>query len=192
MLIKRAFRVAVVSALAWQTLLCFPQAIGVAYSVSQLELPDILAGIIHYTRWPVLAREPSLQLCLSEHDRDASAIVSRFADRSRPDERPVTVSFRRLSLDSAESLQDCQVIYFGDVPVQYLPIVQDVLAHLSASPILTIGQGEEFCARAGLFCLMPTPRGMRISANLDSIARSGLRVNPRLLKMTVHEGEARP
>jgi hypothetical protein len=84
---------------------------------------------------------------------------------------------------------DCQVVYFGrSSPVDANPL----LIQLAKHPILTIGHSEDFCSYAGLFCLIPGNGGFRIAANLDSISRNGLRVNPLLLKLTSRERKAGP
>lgn len=193
-LFRHAVQIGLAGLLAGRITGCLAQAasMDVAYNVSQLGLPDILAGIIHYTRWPALSRSQGVQLCMSESDVDAQAIASRFARPSSADDGPVSVSFRPMRFDAPDFWLDCQVVYFGDLPAERMQTMQRLLARLSASPVLTIGLGDEFCAHAGLFCLVPTPHGIRINANLDSIARSGLRINPRLLKLTLHEGETRP
>ena len=54
--------------------------------------------------------------------------------------------------------------------------------HVTAGqPLLTISEVAADCATGGMFCLDITPQGVSFELNLDSMARSGVRVNPRVL-----------
>lgn len=146
------------------------------------ELPDILAGIIHYTRWP--EGGATVRLCVNEkYTNAATSMVQRFG-RATPEDRPVAVVTRRIETGAVSSLVECEAIYFGDTPAQdWRPLLPELVKH----PILTIGRGDDFCSYGGLFCLESTNAGIKLSANLDSIAYSGLRINPQLLRLTQRE-----
>jgi hypothetical protein len=101
----------------------------------------------------------------------------------------VTGALRSLRAEAADSLLDCQAIYFGAMAPREL---QPLLLRLNRHPILTIGLGDEFCSFGGKFCLVPAGRGLQIKANLDAISYSGLRVNARLLQLTVRPAGGRP
>jgi hypothetical protein len=149
------------------------------------ERPDLISGIIQYTRWP--SRNDAIRLCVDQNDTDAASIAQYFNER--PEDRPrVTAHVQRVHGLGVDELLDCQAIYFGKVSPKTLPAQ---LIQLSSKPILTIGQGEDFCTDAGLFCLIDTKVGVRIGANLDAISRTGLHVNPRLLKLTVQQDKGR-
>jgi hypothetical protein len=49
--------------------------------------------------------------------------------------------------------------------------------------VLLLGEGADFCSDGGMFCLEPGAGASRFGANLDAIARSGLRVNPLVLRI---------
>ena len=102
---------------------------------------------------------------------------------------PVHSSLRSLRVERADSLLDCQAIYFGSLPVRSL---QPLLLRLNRHPILTLGQGDDFCSYGGKFCLLQGPQGWQIKANLDAITYGGLRVNARLLQLTVRPAGGRP
>lgn len=147
----------------------------------QVELPDIIAGIIHYTRWP--GNPGSIRLCLNENDTDSASIAEHF-ELGYKDPPKVVAVVRRLQADSGDKLIDCHVVYFGKVNAKE---TSALLIQLGKHPILTIGHSEDFCSYSGLFCLVPQSSGYRIGANLDSISRNGLRVNPLLLKFTARD-----
>jgi hypothetical protein len=58
-------------------------------------------------------------------------------------------------------------------------------------PVLTIGFDEEFCSLGGMFCLDNSSGKLQIRANLDSISRSGMRINPQLLRLTQQRNAAK-
>src|SRR5450830_1932682 len=120
-------------------------------------LPELLLGILHYTRWP----QPlaSHRLCLNEVDADAVALARELDAQGAQAVPPVHSAMRSLRADLADSLLDCQAIYFGAMPVR---------------------------------CLLQGAQGWQIKANLDAIAYSGLRVNARLLQLTVRPAGGRP
>ncbi|WP_084461690.1 YfiR family protein [Curvibacter gracilis] len=150
-------------------------------------LPELLLGILHYTRWP----QPlaSHRLCLNDGDTDAVALARELDAQGAQAVPPVHSTLRSLRADLADSLLDCQAIYFGAMPVRGL---QPLLLRLNRHPILTLGQGDDFCSYGGKFCLLQGPQGWQIKANLDAIAYSGLRVNARLLQLTVRPSGGRP
>lgn len=147
--------------------------------------PDLLAGIIQYTQWPA-PKEP-LRLCVDQGDPDTAAITAYFSEH-REQHPHVQASVQHVQGATLDELGACQVIYFGKSTARTLPAL---LAQLSSRPVLTVGQGEDFCTDSGLFCLIDTTTGTRIGANLDAIARSGLRINPRLLRLTQQPDKGR-
>jgi YfiR/HmsC-like len=151
----------------------------IAAAGGPLELPDVLAGIVHYTRWPDAV--DSLRLCVTDKDpATLAALTRRFGASAAPVGRIEVVSVR-IDAEAVASLLDCQVVYFGQAPAKAW---RALLLELTRRPILTIGHGEDFCSYGGLFCLEAADSGVRLRVNLDSIARVGLRVNPQLLRLT--------
>jgi hypothetical protein len=159
-------------------------------AVSPDELVGVLAGIVHYTRWP---ETPALlHVCVDMRDELASgAGAHRLADAlATLGPAPVSIEGRHLDAGAA-SMLDCQALYVGNAP----PVAwQRLLKELVNRPVLTIGYSEEFCSWGGQFCLERTDPGaateLRIRANLDAISRSGLRVNPQLLRLTQRDPKA--
>ena len=74
------------------------------------------------------------------------------------------------------------------------PAAAEPLAQLTGRPVLTMGEGAEFCSSGGLFCLVPRPagHGLRVEVNLDAVARSGLHVHPQVLKIGLPRTGATP
>jgi YfiR/HmsC-like len=143
------------------------------------DVATTVVGIVHFARWP--DRPATLHLCVADADaRTADELAHAFA-QAGGDERKVIVTSRSLSGSAADALLDCQVLYVGAAaPDTYRP----TLVRMAGRPILTIGAGDDFCSFGGLFCVERSGDATRIKANLDSIAGSGLRVNPQLLRLT--------
>ena len=145
---------------------------------SQASVGATVWGIVSYTRWPV--QPEVLQVCIAGHSAHAEAI-RRTAD---------WIGAERLSvvrqLEPGDNPAACDLLYVGEVA----PAVRTrLLGQLTGAPVLTIGEGASFCSAGGMFCLdqdnaASPAAGVRFSANLDAISRSGLRVNPQVLRLS--------
>jgi hypothetical protein len=125
---------------------------------------------------------------VDESDEKTAVAAVRSLSIEAGDGRQVIVIARRITARSIEQLLDCQAVYFGVAPpVVYRPL----LVRLVDKPILTVGQGSDFCSYGGTFCIETSAEGVRIKANLESIASSGLRVNPQLLRLTQRSKEGK-
>lgn len=133
----------------------------------------LVLGILGYTGWPGEPRP--LNLCLSRGSADAVAIQLQF-EQARPGR-----NWTLRSIEPDAPLPDsCDAVYLDGW--QAAPLRQ-ALRTLATRPVLSIGRGPEFCSDGGLFCLENSPTGLRFEANLDAIGRSGLRVNPLVLRL---------
>lgn len=153
----------------------------------RLTVVDAVLGILAHTRWPQHKLQPQpqpLQLCVNE--RSSSVLELRTLHESVPSGRLAPVRL----VDLADALPlDCDAVYLGAGPAAAEP-----LAQLTGRPVLTMGEGAEFCSSGGLFCLVPRPagHGLRVEVNLDAVARSGLHVHPQVLKIGLPRTGATP
>ncbi len=140
----------------------------------QLSTAAIVWGIIGYTRWP----EPpqALRLCLIG-DSEHGGTLHGAGDGHRP-EYGVDVHEAVTAEDAAEH---CDVLYVGKLSPEHLT---SLIKLLTGRPVLTIGEEHDFCSFGGMFCLDDRPDRKNFAANLDAISRSGLRVNPQVLRLT--------
>ncbi len=146
----------------------------------------IVRGIVQYTRWqPVPV---PIRLCVSDPLDPATEIAFARAIHEIRDGTPaIALSNRRLSPGSTADAFDCHVVLVNSAaPVQW----RGLLLGLLDRPVLTIGFDEEFCSLGGMFCL-DAASGLLIRANLDSISRSGMRINPQLLRLTQQRNAGR-
>ncbi len=140
----------------------------------------IVRGIVQYTRWspvPVPVR-----LCVSDQLDPATEIAfARAIHETREGTAAIALSSRRLTPASTIDALDCHVVLVNSsAPLQW----RGLLLALLDRPVLTIGFDEEFCSLGGMFCLDAASGKLLIRANLDSISRSGMRINPQLLRLT--------
>jgi hypothetical protein len=143
----------------------------------RLTTAEAVLGILAHTRWPQGAARP-LTLCLNEHSASALEL------RTLPDRVPPGKLAPVRLVDPEDGLPvGCDALYLGAGPLS-----SEALARLVGRPVLSVGEGAEFCSRGGMFCLLPRGHGVRVEVNLDTVARSGLHVHPQVLKL----GQPRP
>lgn len=135
----------------------------------------LVRGIISYTRWPT--PRSRLRLCLvgeTEHDAMLRQPVDWFVAEGTLDLLPL--EFPQLAPEQ------CDAVYVGrSVDVGQLSAL---IKSITGEAILSIGEDEGFCSAGGMFCLEQGETGFSFAANLDAIARSGLKVNPMVLRLT--------
>ncbi len=133
----------------------------------------VVAGIVSYTRWPgdasairlcTLGRGPSIDELLRAVDIGSS-------------QRAVAV---RAVTSATQARDGCQAVYVSGLGAA---AGRELLQFLAGQPVLLLGEGLEFCSDGGMFCLETGAGTVRFNANLDAIARSGLRVNPLVLRI---------
>ena len=134
-------------------------------------LAETVSGMVRFTRWPQDSKE--MRLCVLGSGGSAEELLRPGAVGTA--ERPVAAQPVGMT---EESLDDCQVLYVSG-PIDR--IAREQIIKSTGRPMLTIAEGQETCSDGIMFCLDPASR--RFSVNLDAIARSGLRVNPQVLRL---------
>ena len=144
------------------------------------EVAAIVRGIVQYTRWA--SPSASVRLCMGDAiDPTVEAAFTRAVTEQKDGAVAIAVSSRRLAPGAAPDVAECHVLFLnGSMPMQWRSLLLGVLDR----PVLTIGFDEEFCSIGGMFCLDNASGKLQIRANLDSISRSGMRINPQLLRLT--------
>lgn len=135
---------------------------------------QVVLGILSYARWPV---EPAqLRLCIVGPTEYTDDLVKGTTQATG---RPVTV--RRLLADNPAIVSDCDAVYIGK-------LTTDERARLFASlighPVLSISEGGDQCTVGSLFCLRVGDEQVSFEVNLDSVARSGVRIHPSVLQLS--------
>lgn len=136
-------------------------------------LVTVVAGIVGYTRWP--GEAVAVRLCTLGHGRGVDELLS--AAELGTAQRSVRV---RTAGGVHEASRSCDAVYVGDLAAAARG---DLMHELVGRPVLLLGEGAAFCSDGGMFCLDVRAPAVRFQANLDAIARSGLRVNPMVLRI---------
>ncbi|MFI4930503.1 MAG: YfiR family protein [Burkholderiales bacterium] len=139
----------------------------------QATVTTVVAGIVSYTRWPSETR--SIRLCTVGKGRGVDELLAE-ADLGSP-QLSVPVHAAK---GAATALDECDAIYVGALASN---ATRNLLQSAVGRPVLMIGEGPEFCTDGGMFCLQSAATVVGFAVNLDAVARSGLRVNPRVLRM---------
>lgn len=140
---------------------------------------NVVLGIVSYTQWPV--RLSRLQLCVLAQPLYAGELL--HGERMSGDKKIVA---RSMAIDDPDLGRDCNVVYLGAITAaQRL----DIFERLSGHHVLSISEADPTCAAGSMFCLyVEEPDKVRFKINLDSVARSGLRIDPHVLLLS-HAGK---
>ncbi|SCZ33642.1 MULTISPECIES: YfiR family protein [unclassified Pseudomonas] len=135
---------------------------------------QVVLGILSYARWPV---EPAqLQLCIVGPTQYTDDLVKGTTQATG---RPVTV--QRLLADHPNIATDCNAVYIGRLTGDERTRLFDSLI---GKPVLSISEGGDQCTVGSLFCLRVGDEQVSFEVNLDSVARSGVRIHPSVLQLS--------
>jgi len=134
---------------------------------------DVVLGILSYTRWK---DEPGpIDFCVTAPTEFADTLLHQPLDVLGQLLIP-----QRIEWEAPDIALRCQVIYIGVLEESdYLKLSQRITGY----PILTITEQDDRCSVGSMFCLLVNNQEVRFLVNLDSIARSGVRVHPHVLKL---------
>jgi hypothetical protein len=163
-------------------LLCLLASVAFAQSQAPVGMADqrakavtqVVLGILSYARWPV---EPLLlRLCLVGPTEYTDDLVKGTTQATG---RPVTV--QRLLADNPAIATDCDAVYIGKLTGEER---SRLFAALVGHPVLSISENDEQCSVGSLFCLRVGDEQVSFEVNLDSVARSGVRIHPSVLQLS--------
>ncbi len=149
------------------------QTAPAASAAPRASVATVVAGILGYTRWP--AESGAIRLCTLGRGPAVDELLSA-ADLGTPQRR---VAVQALA-NPAQMRAACDAVYVADSGAA---AAREALRGLAGQPVLQLGEGADFCSDGGMFCLEHGEGSTRFGANLDAIARSGLRVNPLVLRI---------
>jgi hypothetical protein len=135
---------------------------------------QVVLGILSYARWPV---EPAqLRLCIVGPTQYTDDLVKGTTQATG---RPVVV--QRLLADNPDIVNACDAVYIGKLSVDER---SRLFASLMGHPVLSISEGGDQCTVGSLFCLRVGDEQVSFEVNLDSVARSGVRIHPSVLQLS--------
>ncbi len=134
---------------------------------------QVVLGILSYARWPV---EPAqLQLCIIGPTEYTDDLVRGTTQATG---RPVLV--RRLLSDDNAVASTCDAVYIGKLTNDER---SRLFGALNDHVVLSISEGGDQCTIGSLFCLRVEDNQVLFEVNLDSVARSGVRIHPSVLQL---------
>ncbi len=146
---------------------------GMADSRAQA-VTQVVLGILSYARWPV---EPAqLRLCIVGPTQYTDDLVKGTTQATG---RPVVV--QRLLADNPDIVNTCNAVYIGELSSEAR---SRLFASLIGHPVLSISEGGDRCTVGSLFCLRVGDEQVSFEVNLDSVARSGVRIHPSVLQLS--------
>ena len=135
---------------------------------------QVVLGILSYARWPT---EPAqLQLCVigpTEYTDD----LLKGATQSTG--RPVQV--RRVLASDSGIAGSCNAVYLGKLSAEER---SRLFSSFSTKAVLSISEDGDQCTVGSLFCLHVRDEQVSFEVNLDSVARSGVRIHPSVLQLS--------
>ena len=135
---------------------------------------QVVLGILSYARWPT---EPAqLQLCVigpTEYTDD----LLKGATQSTG--RPVQV--RRVLASDPSIASSCNAVYLGKLSADER---SRLFSSLTTKAVLSISEDGDQCTVGSLFCLHVRDEQVSFEVNLDSVARSGVRIHPSVLQLS--------
>ncbi|MBV4543351.1 YfiR family protein [Pseudomonas vlassakiae] len=139
---------------------------------------QVVLGIFSYARWPT---EPvPLRLCMVGPTEYADDLIRGNVQNSG---QPLQV--RRLLADDRNVAQACDAVYIGKLDdAQRDHLFQAINGH----PVLSISEADDPCTVGSLFCLRVGDQQVAFEVNLDSVARSGVRIHPSVLQLSRRRG----
>lgn len=166
----------ILALISYQSINAFSQSIDT--DERSLGVAQAVFGIVSYTRWP---NEPStIRLCVvgpTEYTDEVMKGAQLSGDRK--------VLVRRIRLDDPSLATQCEGVYIGAISSN---VWQEVVNRFAGQPLLTISEQTALCSIGSMFCLNVRPDTVAFEVNLDSVARSGVRVNPRVLQLARRKG----
>ncbi|RON54515.1 YfiR family protein [Pseudomonas frederiksbergensis] len=169
-------RILLVGLLWWLTGIAFAQSETTVSMADQRAkaVTQVVLGILSYARWPV---EPAqLRLCVVGPTEYTDDLVKGSTQATG---RPVTV--QRLLADNPAIASECDAVYIGKLTADER---SRLFASLIGQPVLSISESSDQCTVGSLFCLRVSDDQVSFEVNLDSVARSGVRIHPSVLQLS--------
>ncbi|AKS08107.1 YfiR family protein [Pseudomonas trivialis] len=135
---------------------------------------QVVLGILSYARWPV---EPAqLRLCIVGPTQYTDDLIKGTTQATG---RPVVV--QRLLASHPDIVNACDAVYIGKLSADER---NQLFTSLIGHPVLSISEGGDQCTVGSLFCLRVSDEQVSFEVNLDSVARSGVRIHPSVLQLS--------
>jgi len=128
-------------------------------------------AITDYTRWP--QAKAMLVLCVAGNARHASQLGGWRTSGGQEVQR------RNIAAQGAATA-GCDIVYIGTIP---LAVQSQLTAAVRGKGVLTIAEDDPGSSSEAMFALDYLPQSLSFRLNIDAVSRSGLKVDPRVLRI---------
>ncbi|MFJ2993056.1 YfiR family protein [Pandoraea sp. NPDC087047] len=156
-------------------------AASASSSARDANVRQVVLGIISFTRWPTPPAK--VRLCVigsTDYARDLLA-----GPQSVQSAITQPVEAQRISGTEPAIGSLCDALYLGAMGDTER---RQILTNLAGHPVLTISERNDSCTAGTMFCLNVDADRVTFDINLDTVARSGVRVHPNVLKLARKPG----
>lgn len=166
----------------WLLPLAAPLLTGATYSPIPVAVPpgqDVLAtarlvkSILEYTRWP--QRRAAIDLCVVGQSGLGESFPYAVLDNGIPIRR------RSLGQLDFDATQGCDALYLGRID---LDRARQWNARVRGAPVVTIAEQDSQCVSEAMICLIYGKKNISFQLNIDAVARSKVRIDPRVFRMS--------
>lgn len=139
-----------------------------------------LFNFLKFVEWPSNSfGGPSAPVVVGVMEDDAAAPVLRQVLGGKPvNGRTIEVRLLQPSADA----RACHLLFLGRTQAGR---AGEVLERLKGSPVLTVGEFEQFCQHGGMINLVRKDESFRFEINLATAGRAGLKISSRLAGMAI-------
>jgi hypothetical protein len=143
-----------------------------------------LFNFAKFVEWPSDAFQSEttpIALCVFRHDPFSGALDEIIRGKTINNRAVLSRRINELS-----DLRSCQLVFISSVEDKHL---SEVIASLTGTSALVVGEGEGFAERGGAIKLFQEDSKLRFAINVDSIQRARLTVSSKLLALAkiVHD-----
>lgn len=129
-------------------------------------------SLVEYTRWP---QPPNpVDLCVAGPASHTAGLDAVRLNDGR-------ILQRRAVAANPAALGGCEVVYIGNLP---LAGQRQLTAAVRGRGVMTVAEADPDCRSEAMFCLIYPAKGLSFRLNIDAVSRSGLRVDPRVLRVS--------
>ena len=146
-------------------------AVGAGDGAYAAATARMVRSFIDYTRWPV--RTGAATICVV----GPAAWTGQLDGMTLGDGRR---TLRKAVTAAGVAAAGCNVVYVGKIDQS---TAQQVFTAVRGKGVLTIIENAPQCRSQAMFCLRPGPQTLSFAINIDAVSRSGLRIDPRVLRM---------
>ena len=154
-------------------------------AAARIGVTETLLGILGYARWP--NESMPLRVCIAGRSAHTDQWLKNGL--AALPQRPIVV--QALATDSGASIAaQCDALYIGTLDDA---TSRRIFAHVVGYPVLTVSERIPPCAAGAMVCLdANNQNGVQFEVNLDAVVRSGVRVNPQVLRLGRPAAKATP